>query len=145
MERIFVVVVVSVAGLAASAFCFRLDQESAPPKAASTITAASSPRGFMGYLLRHQTMSPAPTTVSGSSTTLHQKIRFMRLPLMFRRRSSGSFGRMEMRSSSEVSQLNVFRARSRLATEREPSKLFTAHCDDPNTTKRPEPPGLPVL
>src|ERR1035438_2685591 len=144
MLRILVVAV-SVAGLAASAFCFRLDHQSAPPKTNSTITAASSPRGFMGYLLRHQPISPAPIAVSGSRSPLHQKIRLMRLPVMFRRRSSGSLGRMEIRSSSEVSQLKVLRARSRLPIGRIPRKLLVAHKEDPYTTNRPGLFGLPVL
>src|SRR5215831_17958532 len=42
---------------------------------------------------------------------------------------SGSFGRIEMRSSSEDSQLTMFVNRSRLPNRFDPARLFTAHCD----------------
>src|ERR1700733_5839563 len=94
-----------------------------PASAARTTTAASSPRVFIGYLLPNQTMSPEPTTASGSSTTLHQNTSDIRLPVMFNRRSSGSFGRIEIRSSSLVSQLVVFGARPRVADRRQQEKV----------------------
>src|SRR5487761_2228654 len=54
---------------------------------------------------------------------------------MFRRRSSGSLGRIEMRSSSELSQLKMFRNRSRLPLKRR--NEFEHQLDEPMTTKRP--------
>src|ERR1700733_11570170 len=102
-----------------------------PASAARTTTAASSPRVFIGYLLPNQTMSPEPTTASGSSTTLHQNTSDIRLPVMFNRRSSGSFGRIEIRSSSLVTQFVVFSAGSRLLIDRKPRKLLAAHIDEP--------------
>src|SRR5580704_4075635 len=50
-------------------------------------------------------------------------------------RSSGSLGRMEMRSSSDESQLRAFKARSRFPLK--PRKPLAAHCELPTTTNRP--------
>ncbi len=52
-------------------------------------------------------------------------------------RSSVSLGRMEIRSSSEDSQLTMFENRSRLPSWREPVKLLVAQVEEPMTTKRP--------
>ncbi len=57
--------------------------------------------------------------------------------VMFSGRSSGALGRMEMRSSSDDSQLIMLASRSRLAREREPSMLFWDHSEVPTTMKRP--------
>ena len=59
------------------------------------------------------------------------------------RRSSGAFGRIEIKSSSEESQFTVFNARSRL-----PLKFkneFAAHAELPMTTNRPCEFSFPVL
>ena len=55
------------------------------------------------------------------------------------RRSSGSFGRIEIRSSSEESQFNIFSAKSRLPLNR--SILLATQPELPTTTNRP---WLPV-
>ena len=49
----------------------------------------------------------------------------------------GVLGRMEIRSSSELSQLTMLSKRSQLASRREPMMLFSAHSDVPTTMKRP--------
>src|ERR1039458_7871634 len=64
-------------------------------------------------------------------------------PVMVMRRSSGSFGRIEIRSSSEESQLMAFSARSRLPLKR--MKVLAAHNELPTTTKRPCEFFLPVF
>src|SRR5262245_1560606 len=59
------------------------------------------------------------------------------------RRSSRSFGRMEIKSSSEASQFTAFKARSRLPLK--PMKEFAAQLELPTTTKRPCEFSFPVL
>src|SRR4051794_33675659 len=66
----------------------------------------------------HQTETPEAITIMGRQTTLIQKMVAVPRPVMRRRRSSGSLGRMEIRSSSEVSQFIMLSARSRLAMGR---------------------------
>src|SRR6202030_3226112 len=56
---------------------------------------------------------------------------------MFRRRSSGSFGRIEIRSSSEDIQFIMLRNRSRLPLNRR--KKFATQLDEPVTINRPAP------
>jgi len=53
---------------------------------------------------------------------------------------------MEIRSSSEESQLTMFTIKSRFPTEREPAMLFCATREVPTTTKRPcgEPLSVPA-
>src|SRR5277367_1260202 len=62
---------------------------------------------------------------------------------MVRRRSSGSLGRIEIRSSSEESQFNMFRTRSRLPLNRR--KLLATHREEPTTTNLPFPFSFPVV
>src|SRR5215469_3497746 len=59
------------------------------------------------------------------------------------RRSSGAFGRMEIRSSSDESQFTALEARSSLPLN--PIKRFAAHEELPTTTNRPWEFSLPVL
>src|ERR1017187_512503 len=132
MERILVVV--SVDALPAAA-CFLFDHQTKPPRTAKTATATNRPLGFIGYLLFHQVAMPKPTTPSGKITILNQKIMFIFCVLILRGRSSGALGRMEMRSSSAVSQLIMLRNRSRLPLNR--MKLLPAHMELPTTTNRP--------
>src|SRR6516165_3027911 len=115
--------------------CFLLDHQTRPPRTAKRTTARRSPCSFMGYLLFHQVAMPKPTTASGKITTLSQKTEFSFCAVRFSGRSSGDFGRMEMRSSSAESQLIMFRNRSRLPLKR--MKLLPSHCELPTTTKRP--------
>src|SRR5690242_13927614 len=110
----------------APAFCERLDNDLAS-----------------GYLLRHQTENPAITTASGNRNWLVMRTQFICALVIVIRRSSGSFGRMEIKSSSDDSQFIAFSARSRF-----PLKLikeFAAHCELPTTTNRPCEFSLPVL
>ena len=51
------------------------------------------------------------------------------------RRSSGSFGRIEIKSSSEDNQFMAFSARSRFPLNRR--NELAAHCELPTTTNRP--------
>src|SRR5690242_13129360 len=110
MERIFVVVSVDLLAEA----CFLFDHQVAPPRTARTPTAMISPFGFMAYLRFHQVPRPMPTTASGKNTTLNQNIMRCRLAFIFSGWLEGSFGRIEIRSSSADSQLIMLRNRSRL-------------------------------
>ena len=132
MERSLVVVSVDVLLAAA---CFLFDHQMRPPRTAKTATATNSPFGFMGYLLFHQVAMPNPTTASGKITMLSQNTMFIFCALILSGRSSGALGRMEMRSSSAVSQLIMLRNRSRLPLNR--MKLLPAHMELPTTTNRP--------
>src|SRR5580698_6516798 len=92
---------VSVADFAGLAACFLFDHQMAPPSTARIATAMRRPVGFIRYLLFHQVAMPMATTPSGKITKLSQKTD-RRLPaLIFRGRSSGILGRMEIRSSSD--------------------------------------------
>src|SRR5580692_4677803 len=135
MVRILVSVVAGAALLAAASFLF--DHQIRPPSTAKRTTAISSPFGFMGYLLFHHAARPKPTTPSGKMRTLIQKMALSFWVLRVSGRSSASLGRMEIRSSSDASQLTMFEKRSRLANCREPVKLLVAQVDEPITTKRP--------
>src|SRR5271157_1915291 len=132
MDKILVVVSVDVLLAAA---CFLFDHQTKPPRTAKTATATNSPLGFMGYLLFHQALRPNPTTASGKITMLSQNTMFIFCAVIFSGRSSGALGRMEMRSSSAVSQLIMLRNRSRLPLNR--MKLLPTHMEQPTTTKRP--------
>ena len=59
------------------------------------------------------------------------------------RLSTGSFGRIEIRSSSDDSQFTMFIARSRLSKLRDVSTPLSAHAEPPTTTNRPLPPPFP--
>src|SRR5437879_5335004 len=108
MERIFGLVS---PGLLADA-CFRFDHHVKPPSTTKRATARSSPFGFMAYLRFHQVPRPMPTTASGKNTTLIQNIMLARWLVTFRGWLEGSFGRIEIRSSSEESQLTMLEKRS---------------------------------
>src|SRR6266436_9704831 len=100
-------------------------------------------RRVTSYLLRHHTETPAKITIRGSMNWLlistHRNCAFV----IVIRRSSGSFGRMEMRSSSEESQFIVFSAKSRLPLK--PKNELAAHAELPITTKRPWEFSFPLL
>ena len=78
---------------------------------------------------------PKPTTASGKITTLSQNTRLILLAEMLSGRSSGDFGRIEISSSSAVSQLIIFRNRSRLPLNR--MSELPSQIELPTTTKRP--------
>jgi len=101
-----------------AAACFLFDHQMRPPRTAKTATATISPVGFMGYLLFHQVAMPNPTTASGKITRLSQNSMFIFCAVILSGRSSGALGRMEIRSSSAVSQLIMLRNRSRLPLNR---------------------------
>src|SRR5208283_1705619 len=128
---------VSVGDFSGLAACFLFDHHINPPTTASRATAMRRPVGFMGYLLFHQVAMPMATTPSGKMTKLSQKTDVRPRAVMFKGRSSGALGRMEMRSSSDDSQFTMLARRSRLASEREPSMLFCDQSEVPTTTKRP--------
>src|SRR5258708_38851534 len=86
-----------------------LEHQVSPPRTAKRTTAIRSPFGFIRYLLFHQVARPKPTTPSGKITTLSQKTEFSLPGERLSGRSSGDFGRIEIRSSSAVSQLTVLR------------------------------------
>src|ERR1700674_40593 len=83
----------------------------------------------------HQTIMPATITISGSPITLDEKIIDICLRDSIRRRSSGSLGRIEIRSSSELSQFIILRNRSRFPLNRR--ILLAAKLELPTATKRP--------
>src|SRR5262245_27687477 len=89
----------------------------------------------MLYLRFHQTLTPARITTSGISITLEYMIILIWFRLSASRLSSGSLGRIEIRSSSDESQLIMFRLRSRLPLNR--IQLLAMKPDDPTTTTRP--------
>src|SRR6266446_8962271 len=83
----------------------------------------------------HQTISPAATTINGSPIILENRIDDICRLERFKRRSSGSLGRIEIRSSSELSQFIMFRNRSRFPLNRR--ILLAIQLELPTTTKRP--------
>src|SRR6185369_7727058 len=132
------------AGLPSVAAFVLLDQYARPPSTASSATAARSPRNFIAYLLFHQTATPDAITISGRNTMLAKKIRWMLCPSFWTLTawSAGSLGRIEIRSSSALSQFIMFRNRSRLPLNRR--KLLAIHAELPTTTKRPLPEYVPA-
>src|SRR5580700_2025195 len=134
MVRILVSVV---AGDLLAAACLLFDHQIRPPSTAKRTTAISSPFGFMRYLLFHQVARPKPTTPSGKITAHIQNSAFSFCVVRFSGRSSVSLGRMEIRSSSEASQLIIFVNRSPLPSWRDPARLLVAQAEEPITTKRP--------
>src|SRR5215472_14698014 len=60
------------------------------------------------YLRFHQTPTPTITTAKGRRNWLTARTQLSCRVVMVIRRSSGAFGRMEIRSSSDESQLMVF-------------------------------------
>src|ERR1035441_9445648 len=129
--------VVSVADFAGLAACFLFDHQIRPPSTAKTTTAISSPFGLMRYLRFHHVAIPMATTPNGKITKLNQKMVDSFCVVSVSGRSSGSFGRIEIRSSSEDSQLIMLPSRSRLPSEREPRILFCAHSEVPTTMNLP--------
>src|SRR5438094_10526307 len=95
------------------------------------------------YLLRHHADTPATTTISGSRNWLVVRTQLSCARVMVTRRSSCSFGRIEIKSSSDDSQSIVFSARSLLPLKR--IKEFAAQEELPMTTNRPCESGLPLL
>src|SRR5579859_829022 len=83
----------------------------------------------------HQTIRPAATTISGRPITLDEKIIDICRRDSISRRSSGSLGRIEIKSSSELSQFIMLRNRSRLPLKRR--MLLAAQLELPTATKRP--------
>src|SRR5215469_15039578 len=86
---------------------------------------------------------PATTTIAGKRNWLTARTQLNCAPVIVMRRSSRSFGRIEIRSSSDESQLIAFNARSLL-----PLKLmnpFASHEELPTTTNRPCEFSFPVL
>src|SRR5207245_6775639 len=69
-------------------------------------------------ILCHQTQTPAKITAKGKTNWLVVRTQFIWARVMVIRRSSFSFGRMEIRSSSDESQFMAFKARSRLPLKR---------------------------
>src|ERR1035438_5452819 len=134
MERILV----EASGAGLTAACFLFDHQTNPPRPAKRTTAMRSPFGFMGYLRFHHVPRPKPTTASGKITTLSQNSMLSLCDVMLSGWSAAAFGRMEMRSSSELSQLTMLPNKSALARRRDPRRLFSAHAEGPSTTKRPE-------
>src|ERR1700674_4111889 len=135
------------AGDLPAAACFLLDHQVSPARTAKRTTALRSPLGFiwhsplpLAYLLFHQAARPKPTTPSGKITTLSQKTVFSFCGDRFSGRSSGDLGRIEIKSSSAVSQLIIFRNMSRLPLKR--MKLLPTQSELPTTTKRPG--GVPL-
>src|SRR6267378_1421263 len=95
------------------------------------------------YLLRHQTDTPANNSAPGNRNWLLSRTQLNCARVMVTLRFSCSFGRMEIRSSSEESQFSAFSARSPL-----PLKVMNelaGHAELPTTTKRPSEFSLPVL
>src|ERR1700720_2715737 len=95
------------------------------------------------YRRFHQTDTPAKITISGRMNWLVMRTKLICACVMVIRRSSRSFGRMEIKSSSEESQFMVFSARSRLPLKFR--KELAAHAELPKTTNRPCEFSLPVL
>src|SRR5215467_8055318 len=95
------------------------------------------------YLLFHHTPTPATTITKGNTNWLVARTQFNCECVMVMRRSSCRLGRIEIKSSSEESQLIALSAKSSLPLK--PMKRFAAHVELPITTKRPCEFSLPVL
>src|SRR5579871_336113 len=128
------------------------DQYRAPIRAHSTRVVTSSPRSFMVssqtfrsrcYLLFHQTPIPRISTIPGSNKRLVALTMLICPFVIVMRRSSSGFGRIEIKSSSEESQLIVFSARSSLPLKL--TKRLDTHDELPTTTNRPWEFSFPVL
>src|ERR1051326_7320539 len=96
------------------------------------------------HLRFHQTDTPERMTARGSMMTLTRKNTFMAEPVTRSLRSSGSTGRMEIRSSSDVSQFMTLSTRSRLAMGAERMKL-DIQMELPTTTTRPAVAPVPTV
>src|SRR5260370_17743977 len=100
----------------------------------------------MVYGRRGEGIKPNASGGGGDPNGLSQNVAFGLRVVILSGRSSGAFGRMEIKSSSEESQLTMFTIKSRLPSEREPVMLFCAEREVPTTTKRPcgEPLSVPA-
>src|SRR5256885_8017517 len=98
---------------------------------------------FRFYRRRHHTDAPAKITTSGSMNWLLIRTHWNWALVIVIRRSSGSFGRIEIKSSSDESQFTVFNAKSRFPLK--PKNPLAAHSELPITTKRPCEFSLPGL
>src|SRR6476646_10505660 len=141
MVRILAPVSVPLAAFFASIL---FDHQMPPARTAKRATDISSPFGFIAYLLFHQVAMPKPTTASGKITTLSQNTALSFCAVKVSGRSSGAFGRIEIRSSSDDSQFTMFPKRSRLPSCREAIRLFDAQNEVPVTITRPGEPPLKV-
>src|SRR5260370_4244794 len=123
-----------------------LDHQTTPVSRSKRTLAVKRPLDFMSYRRLHQVNRPHPTTARGKTTTLSQNVAFNLRVVILSGRSSGAFGRMEIRSSSDESQLTMLTIRSRLPSERDPTIEFCAASEVPRTTKRPweEPLSMPA-
>src|SRR5579859_2387988 len=92
-------------------------------------------RGSQGYLLFHHTPTPAIRTIAGSRNWLVALTKLNCERVIVMRRSSRSLGRIEIKSSSEESQLMVFKARSLLPLKFR--KPLASQEELPTTTNRP--------
>src|SRR5258708_20956499 len=124
-------------GVLSAVAAFLFDHQMTPLSTSRRKLAVRRPLDFMGYLRLHQVINPNAITANGNTTTLSQNVAVNRRVFMFSGRSSGDFRRMEIRSSSEGSQLTIFNMKSRLPRGREPAILFCAARESPSTTKRP--------
>src|ERR1700687_1333762 len=95
------------------------------------------------YLLRHHTERPASKSAPGKRNWLLRRTQLNCAPVMLTLRSSGGFGRMEIKSSSEESQFIAFNARSLLPLNER--KEFATQEELPTTTKRPCEFSFPVV
>src|ERR1700693_264898 len=95
------------------------------------------------YLLRHHTDRPARSSAPGNRNWLLSRTQLNCARVMVTLRSSGAFGRIEIRSSSDESQFMAFSARSlfplNVRNELEIQEEL------PTTTNRPSEFSLPVL
>src|SRR5262245_20310636 len=98
-------------------------------------TRLPTPHNRPHYRRFHHTINPAATTTSGSPIRLEKKIVDIWRLERFNRRSSCSLGRIEIRSSSELSQFIMFKNRSRFPLNRR--ILLATQFELPTTTKRP--------
>src|SRR6266571_713601 len=83
----------------------------------------------------HQTIKPAATTIIGRPIMLENRIDDICRLERLNGRSCGSLGRIEIRSSSELSQFIMFRNRSRFPLKRR--ILLATQLELPTTTNRP--------
>ena len=134
--------------------------QNTPVSTASSAAAISSPvlfidgvLGLVSNMLRNararvsgaatKPIRPRKSQSAADTNWLVMRTTFICARVIVMRRSSGAFGRIEIRSSSEESQFIVFNAKSRL-----PLKFrneFAAHAALPITTKRPCEFSFPVL
>src|SRR6266849_4303859 len=125
------------AGVLSVVAVFLLDHQMIPVSTSRRKLAVRRPLNFMGYRRLHQVIRPNPITASGNTTTLSQNVAFSLRLVMLSGRSSGAFGRIEIKSSSDESQFTMLTIKSRLPSEREPTMPFCAASEVPRTTKRP--------